>query len=80
MTSTKGFTVTFHPRGGVDYTDASGTIRVDTELHVKPLKLRLYRESSSLRKMASARADEILVNIKRALEYLGHPVEISQPY
>jgi hypothetical protein len=80
VSSAKGFTVTFHPQGGVDYADVGTSVRVDTELLVKPLMLRLYRESKSLGGMTNTRADEILHNIQRALEYLGHPVEISQPY
>jgi hypothetical protein len=80
VTSTKGFTVTFHPQGGVDFSDDSGTVRVDTEWHVRPPMLRLYRESRSLKGMSQARAAEILDNIQMALMYLGHPVEISEPY
>jgi hypothetical protein len=79
-TSNKGFTVRWHPHGGVDYADDSGTIRVDSELLVKPLRILIYRESKSIRAMPESRANEILENIQRALEYLGHPNEISQPY
>jgi hypothetical protein len=77
VTSARGFTVIFYPAGGVDYMDSVGTIRVDTELHVKPLTLRLYRQSKDLKRLGTARADEILGDIQRALNYLGHPNEVS---
>lgn len=79
VSSTRGFSVTFHPAGGVDYSDGRGTIRIDTELHVKPLCLHLYRQSRSLRTLPDSRVDEILTDVLRALEYLGHPTKISQP-
>ena len=65
--SAQGFTVVFHPAGGVGYSDASGTkIRVDTELYVNPLRHTLYAKSKDLRDVASSRAAEILANIQRA--------------
>ncbi|HEY2782364.1 MAG TPA: hypothetical protein VGN12_14255 [Pirellulales bacterium] len=77
--STKGFTVIFHPAGGVDYADAIDVARVDSELYVKPLRVALYRESKSLQKLTASRANEILTNIVRAMAFLGHleqPTEI----
>jgi len=77
VTSTKGFTVVFHPPGGVDYSDTSGSaVHVDTELYATPLRHVLYAKSKDLRGMTSARADEILGGILRAMAYLGHPAEI----
>jgi hypothetical protein len=77
--SAQGFTVVFHPPAGVDYSDASGSkIRIDTELYVGPLRHVLYAKSKDLRGVTSPRADEILANIQRAMEYLGHPAEISK--
>ncbi len=77
--SAQGFTVVFHPAGGVDYSDASGTrIRVDTELYVKPFRHILYAKSKDLRSMTNSRAEEILANVQRALGYLGRPSEINR--
>jgi hypothetical protein len=72
--------VTFHPAGGVDYADATDTIWVDTELHVKPLRLVLYRESNSLKGMTNTRSYEVLSNLQSALYYLGHLSEISEQF
>lgn len=75
--SVKDFTVAWRPAGGVDYSDANGTVRVDSELLVKPtLGILLYPQSGDLRGMTKTRGDEIVTNIRRALEYLGHRVEI----
>lgn len=76
--SVNGFTVVFHPAGGADYTDATHKkIRVDAELYVKPtLRHILYPQSKDLRDMPNSRAEEILANVKRAMEFLGRPVEI----
>jgi hypothetical protein len=71
-----GFTVIFHPAGGLDYTDATGTIRVDTELFVKPLRIAIYRESRSLKTLDASQIKEILANIVRAMDFLGHPTEL----
>ena len=73
--SVKGFTVTWRPAGGVDYSDARGTIRVDSELLVKPSRILLYPRSAGLKSLTDNQADEILADIIRGLEYLGHQVE-----
>jgi hypothetical protein len=75
--STKGFEVKFHPAGGVDYTDRTGTIRVDTELYLKPLRLMIYRQSSALRDMEQTQVREVLDNVQSALEFLGHRSEVG---
>jgi hypothetical protein len=74
--STKGFIVTFHPTGGVDYADAGGIMRIGTELYVKPLRIAIYRESRSLKELDASRANEILTAVVRAMAFLGHPTEV----
>jgi hypothetical protein len=78
VVSTRGFTVggTY---GTVDYEDPSGWLRIGTELLVKPHRLLVYRSSPGLRETTRARQDEVLSNVKRALEYMGHQVEIEPP-
>jgi hypothetical protein len=73
--SDKGFTVTWRPSGGVDYSDADGTVRVDSELLVKPSRILVYPRSGGLKTMTEGRAEEVLTNVIRALEFLGHQVE-----
>jgi hypothetical protein len=73
--SDKGFAVTWRPAGGVDYSDAGGTVGVDSELLVKPLRILVYPRSGGLKTMTDSRAEEVLVNVISALEYLGHQVE-----
>jgi hypothetical protein len=73
--SDEGFTVTWRPSGGVDYSDANGTVRVDSELLVKPSRVLVYPRSGDLKTMTDGRAEEILGNVIKALEYLGHRVE-----
>jgi hypothetical protein len=70
-----GFTVTWRPSGGVDYSDANGTVRVDSELLVNPSRILVYPRSGGLKTMTDRRAEEILTDVIRALEYLGHQVE-----
>jgi hypothetical protein len=77
--SARGFGVVWRPLGGVEYTDANGTIEVVSELLEKPLRLLVYRGSAALRTMPDNQAEEIVGNIVRALEYLGHQVEIHNP-
>jgi hypothetical protein len=77
--SVQGFTVVFHPEGGVDYTDSiSGHLRIATELYQRPLRYVIYGNSADLGGMSTARADEILANVKRAIDFLGRPSEISR--
>lgn len=75
--SNRGFTVVVHPEGGVEYSDSiSGRIGVATELFHHPVRYMVYRNSEGLRGVASSRQDEILANVKRAMEFLGRPAEI----
>jgi hypothetical protein len=75
LMSSEGFTVTWLPAGGVDYSDATGTVRVDSESLLKPSRILVYPHSDGLKALAEHRAEEILTNVVRALEYLGHEVE-----
>ena len=77
--SAKGFTVAFHPPGGVDYSDdVCGKIHVGTELYHDPVRHVIFRNSRDLKAMPRSRATEILDNVKRAMEFLGRPAEIHQ--
>jgi hypothetical protein len=73
--SDKGFTVTWVPSGGVDYSDAAGTVRVVSELLIQPPRIHVYSRSGGLKTMTDDFAEEILTNIVRTLEYLGHQVK-----
>jgi hypothetical protein len=73
--SEKGYTVTWQPSGGVEYSDANGTVRVDSEVLVKPSRILVYPRSGGLKTMTDDRAEEVLMEIIRALEYLDHQVE-----
>jgi hypothetical protein len=76
-TSTSGFSVQWIPHGGVLYQDAAGQVRIDSELLVKPsLGILLYPGSGGLRNMSKSQSEMVLSNVKKALEYLGHRVEI----
>jgi hypothetical protein len=74
--STKGFTIIFHPAGGLDYVTAGAITRVDTELYVKPLRIAIYRESRSLKELDGSRANEIITDVVRAMAFLGHATEV----
>jgi hypothetical protein len=75
--SDRGFTVLVHPEGGVEYSDSiSGQIRVATELFHKPVRYMVYANSMDLSGMTNVRAEEILSNVKRAMEFLRYPAEI----
>ena len=65
-TSAKGFTVVLRLAGGVEYSDADGTIHVDSELLVEPLSIVLYTKSRDLKGMANSRVDDVITNITRA--------------
>jgi hypothetical protein len=76
--STRGFTVG-GIYGALVYEDPSGRLRIGTELYVKPNRLVVYRDGPDLKNATRARQDEVLSNVKRALEYMGHTVEIQAP-
>jgi hypothetical protein len=81
VTGRNGFVVEAKLAGGVLYRDSNGEIEIDSEWLVKPPKLGiiLYKGSPGNRgldKLERSRVDNIFSNVARALEYLGHPVEI----
>jgi hypothetical protein len=76
VVSSNGFTVQWIPHGGICYEDASGELRIDSELLVKPHRVLLYPQSASLRDMSKSRQKELLTNVRKALEYMGHQVEL----
>jgi len=77
--SSKGFTVMRHSGGWIEYSDVSGTITAEWELIVKPsLGVLLYPRSGGLKSLTPARADEVVNNIVRALQFLGERVELWQ--
>jgi len=78
VVSTKGFAVG-GKYGALIYEDACGRLRIGTELFLRPSRLFVYRSSPDLRGATLARQDEVLSNVKRALEYMGHKVEIEPP-
>jgi hypothetical protein len=73
----EGFTLAFDIMGGVEYSDAIGTTNVDSETlnTPPPYLIALYTKSVGLKDMPASRAEEILSNITRALEYLGYRVQ-----
>lgn len=74
--STKGFTIIFHPAGRLDYVRAGDITRIDTELYVKPLRIAIYRESKSLKELDGSRANAIITDVVRAMAFLGHATEV----
>ena len=71
VTSTNGFTMEVKVAGGVVYRDNTGEYFISSEWLVEPPKLGII-----LYKMEQSHIDNIFSNVKRALEYLGHRVEI----
>lgn len=76
VTSENGFTVQVRPMGGVLYRDANGEFKIDSEWLVKPPRILLYKSKRSIDKMEQAIFDNMFINVTRALEFLGHQVEI----
>jgi hypothetical protein len=74
VTSANGFTVEVKFAGGVLYRDNQGETRIDSEWLVKPHRILLYKRG--FEKVTRARVDSIFSNAARALEYMGHPVEV----
>jgi hypothetical protein len=74
VTSSKGFTVQIKPMGGVLYSESDREVKIDSEWLVKPPGIILYKKGFD--KMEQSRIDSIFSNVTRALEYLGHRVEI----
>lgn len=76
VTSSNGFTVQVKPMGGVLYRDANGEVKIDSEWLVKPPRILLYKNKKSFDKMEQSLFDNMFSNVAKALEYLGHRVEI----
>jgi hypothetical protein len=70
-----GFTVQWIPVGGILYRDSRGEWRIDSEILVKPPRILVYEQSRGLQSLDSNRRDELLSNVRRALEHMGHSVE-----
>lgn len=73
--SHSGFTVAWRPPGGIDYADIRGNVRIDAEVLTKPTRICLYEESVGLRQLSKERAEEILIRVIQALQFLGYQVE-----
>ncbi len=79
VTSSKGFTVQVKPMGGILYRDAEGDKHISSEWLANPPGIILYKGARVTRgfdKMEQSRIDSIFFDVARALEHLGHRVEI----
>lgn len=77
--SSKGFAVQVKPMGGLLYRESNSEIEIDSEWLVRPPGIILYKGSHGNKgfdKMEQSRIDSIFFDVARALEYLGHRVEI----
>ena len=74
VTSSAGFTIQVKPMGGVLYRESNLEIEIDSEWLVKPPRILLYKKGFD--NIDQSRVDSMFVNVSRALEYLGHRVEI----
>jgi len=74
VTGANGFTVDFKFAGGVLYRDGKGEVRIDSEWLVNSHRVILYKRR--FEKMSGAFMDNMFSNVVRALEYMGHPVEV----
>jgi hypothetical protein len=73
VTSSNGFTVEAR-FAEVSYDDAAGRVEIYAEWGGTPTEVILYKRS--LDGMAISRVDTVLSNVTRALNYLGHRVEV----
>src|SRR3984885_11512387 len=74
VVSSGGFTVEAQ-FAEVAYDDATGHVEIYAEWGGTPTKVILYKRS--LKGMPTSRVAEVLSNVTRALQYLGHGVEVS---
>jgi len=74
VTHVKGFTVEVKFAGGVVYRDASGETLINSEWLAKPPGIILYKRGFD--QMEQSLMDSMFSNVAKALEYLGHRVEI----
>ena len=75
VTSARGFSAAWHAPGYVEYADTRGTVRVETEVCLRPPRIVVYPRSGQLRGMPEGEADEIVANVIRVLEFFGNQVE-----
>jgi hypothetical protein len=75
VASDKGFTVEVKFAGGVLYRDADGEVLTDSGWLVNPHRIVLYMPRRD--QMAQDRFQQILPNLKRALNFMGHPPEVG---
>ena len=73
VTSSTGFTVEAR-FAAVCYDDAVGHVEIYAEWGGTPSEVLLT--NASLDRLKSARADVVLANVRRALNYLGHEVTV----
>jgi len=73
VSSSQGFTVEAR-FAEICYDDAVGHVAIYAEWGGSPTEVLLSKRS--LDRMATSRADTVLSNVTRALEYLGHRVEV----
>lgn len=73
VTSSIGFTVQAR-FAAVLYDDSLGHVEIYAEWGGDPTEVILYRRS--LNGMSVSRVDTVLSNVTRAMEYLGHRVQI----
>lgn len=73
--SSRGFMVAWRPPGGIEYSDVNGSIRIDSEVLVRPQGILVYPSSGGLKTIPHEKAEEIMMHVISALEYLGHHVE-----
>jgi hypothetical protein len=71
--NSKGFSVQIKPMGGILYCDADGDTSIDSEWLVKPPRILLYKMNFE---MEQSRVENMFSNVVKALEFLGHKVEI----
>jgi hypothetical protein len=75
VSSLDGFTVEAR-FAEVMYHDVIGSVEIYAEWGGTPTEVFLYKRS--LKGVASARIEEVLSNVTRALSYLGHRVQILE--
>jgi hypothetical protein len=79
VTSSKGFTVQVTIARGVLYRDADGEKHISSEWLANPAGIILYKGAcgnTGFGEMEQSRIDSMFFDVARALEHLGHRVEI----
>jgi hypothetical protein len=73
-TSSAGYTVEVAPARGVHYSDSIGSVHIHSEWLGRPSGIMLYPPTPD--GLTQARISEVLSNAARALQFMGHRVEI----